>query len=107
MKTSVKITVWPSYISQGYINICKQWWDLFPPLTREEVELEAKPMGVIQTRFYVEARGSHRGFSTNLRPWFKAHSELKAGHTLCITMIKKDTKYRLEIQLKQPKDLLP
>ena len=106
MKTSVKGTVQPSYISQGYINIGKKWWHLFPPLTRE-LELEAKPMGVIQTRFYVEARGSHHGFSTNLRPWFKAHSELKAGHTLCITMIKQDTKYHLEIQLKQPKDLLP
>ena len=64
-------------------------------------------MGVIQTRFYVEVRGSHHGFSTNLRPWFKAHPELKAGDALCITMIERDRKYRLEIQLKEPKDLLP
>ncbi len=48
----------------------------------------------ITTQFYV---GSYRGFSRNVKPWFKAHPEVKAGDTLRIIMIKRDEKYRLEI----------
>ena len=101
MKTSVEIILQPSYISQGYINIGKKWWNLFPDLTKE-LELEAKPMGVIHTQFYVEVGGSHRGFSTNLRPWFEAHRELEAGDTLIIEVT--ESKLGREYRLLSPKE---
>ena len=94
MKTSVEIVLRPSYISQGYINIGKKYWDSFPAVTRE-VELEAEPIGVIHTQFYVEVGGSHHGFSKNLRPWFEAPPKPKAGDTLRITI--QNESYRLEI----------
>ncbi len=96
MMTSIEIILQPSYITQGYINIGKKWWDLFPPFTRE-LELEAKPMGVIHTQFYVS--GGHHGFSKNLMPWFRAHPEpeLNPGDKICIIVIKSMERYRLEI----------
>jgi len=80
-------------IRQGYINIGKTWWGLFPAVTMT-LELEAKLMGVIQTQFYV--RDSHHGFSKNLRPWFEEH-KLKGGDKIRITPIEDNKKYRLEI----------
>ena len=96
MENIAEITLYPSHRKQGYIPIYKAKWDLFPPTTTE-LELEAEPMGVIHTQFYVEVKGSHRGFSTNLRPWFIAHPELKAGDKLLIEIIEPKKKYRLEL----------
>lgn len=95
MENIVEITMQCSYREQGYINIPKTWWHLFPPTTTE-LELEAKPMGVIHTQFYVEVKGSHHGFSTNLRPWFKAHPELNAGDKLIFEVIEPMKRYRLK-----------
>ena len=53
-------------------------------------------MGVIHTQFYVEVKGSHHGFSTNLRPWFKAHPELNAGDKLIFEVIEPMKRYRLK-----------
>ena len=96
MMTSIEIILQPSYITQGYINIGKKWWDLFPAFTKD-LELEAKPTGVIHTQFYVEKRGNHHGFSRDLRPWFKAHPELKAESKVRIATIEPMKKYGLEI----------
>ncbi len=95
MENIAEITLYPSH-KQGYIPIYKARWNLFPPTTTE-LELEAKPMGVIHTQFYVEVKGSHHGFSTNLRPWFIAHPGLKVGDIVRITVIKTMKRYRLEI----------
>lgn len=100
METSVEIILRSYNMRQGYINIGKKWWDLFPHLTRE-LELEAKPMGVIHTQFYVEKRGSHHGFSKNLKPWFRAH-DLKAGDRLVIEVT--ESKLGREYRLLSPKE---
>ena len=107
MKNIVEITMQCSYREQGYINIPKIWWDLFPPPTTE-IELEAEPMGVIHTQFYVEnSPGSHHGFSTNLKPWFKAHRELTKGDTLIIEVRKtgSERQYRL-LSPKEQKEVI-
>ncbi|MGA8848433.1 MAG: hypothetical protein WB564_01205 [Dehalococcoidia bacterium] len=96
MQNIAKITLYPSHKKQGYVPIYRAWWNLFPSTTTQ-LELEAKPMGVIHTQFYVEAKGSHHGFSTNLRPWFNAHPELKAGDELIIEVIEQMNRYRLKI----------
>jgi len=96
MENIAKITLSPSHIRQGYIPIYKARWNLFP-ITTTHLELEAKPMGVIHTQFYGEAKGSHRGFSTNLIPWFKAHPEVKEGDEVIIEVIKPMKRYHLKI----------
>jgi hypothetical protein len=102
MNTSVKSTVRPSYKRDYFIYVPKKDWDLFPAFTTV-VELETDK-STIRTQFYV---GSYRGFSRNLKPWFEAHPELEAGDTLCITVREPGRRYRLEIQPKKVKDLLP
>lgn len=96
MQNIAKITLYPSHIEQCYIPIYKASWNLFPATTTE-LELEAKPTGIMHTQFYVEVKGSHHGFSTNLRPWFKAHPKLNAGDKLIIEVIKPMKRYRLKI----------
>lgn len=102
MNTCAKSTVQRSYKKDCFVHVPKTEWGLFPAFTTA-LELETD-ISTIKTQFYV---GSYRGFSRKLKPWFKAHPDLKAGDTLCITMIERDTKYRLEIQPKEPKALLP
>jgi len=96
MENIAKIILYPSHIEQAYIPIYKPWRNLFPATTTK-LELKAKPMGVIHTQFYVEVKGSHHGFSTNLRPWFNTHPELKAGTRLEIEVVEPMKRYRLKI----------
>lgn len=98
MENIAEITLHHSHIEQGYIPVYKAWWNLFPTTTTQ-LELEAESMSIIHTQFYVEVKGSHHGFSTNLRPWFNAHPELKEGDKLEIEVIKngKMKRYRLKI----------
>jgi len=95
MENIAEITLYQSHIEQGYIPIYKTWWNLFPTTTTQ-LELEVESMGIIHTQFYVEVKGSHHGFSTNLRPWFK-HSKVKAGDKLLIERVKPMKRYRLKI----------
>jgi len=95
MEISIEIILRPYNIRDGYINISKKWWHLFPDITCN-IEVELKPMGVIQSQFYVEVGGSHHGFSRKLRPWF-TENNLQAGDKIGIKPIIDMKKYRLEI----------
>jgi len=95
MENIAEIILHHSHIEQGYIPIYKAWWSLFPTTTTQ-LELEAESMGIIHTQFYVEVKGSHHGFSTNLRPWFK-HGKVKVGDKILIERVKPIKRYRLKI----------
>ena len=89
MKTIIRSTVQSSYKRDHFIFVPKKDWGSFPPLTAS-VELDTD-IGTIRTQFYA---GSYRGFSRNLKPWFDAHPDLRAGDTLII-IVEQGRKYRI------------
>lgn len=77
-----------------HIDIERRHKDLFPPPgTGFKLETD---VGVIDTNCR-KARQADVAIQRNLRKWFKAHPELKAGDKLRITVIEPMKKYRLEI----------
>jgi len=89
----VYVTLQPYNIPQGYIQIPRDSWYLFPDSsTTISVETDR---GLYHMGFYVN--NSHHGISRNLRPWLKAHSELNTGDMLRIKLITPNQKYCLEI----------
>jgi hypothetical protein len=98
METVIEVELQPSYINGNYlyIGIGKKWWHLFPSIT-SDVEIEAEPIGIILSQFYVETgKYHHHGFSKNLGPWREANN-LQPRDRIRITPINDKKRYKFKI----------
>ena len=89
----VIITLRSYNIEQGYIQIPRDRWHLFPDHTTT-LRLETDRKDISQAGFYV--KGSHHGLS-KMTPWFRAHHDLMPGDKVRIKVAESMKRYRLEI----------
>jgi len=89
---SVELIIKPFMIKLRRIRIDSDKRGIFPPLGTG-FDLELDDGSVINT--YIDKRTGQ--IWKNIRQWFKAHPELKAGDKVIITVVEPLKKYRLEI----------
>ena len=93
--SSYILTLFPSHIRDCWLNIPKRYWHLFPDVKKLPILL-VTDKGDIQTMLYNYSTRPYFLEGKELRIWFNAHPELKAGDKVRITAIE-SMKYRLEI----------